>query len=135
MENDFKIFSNHITIGNFLEIKKFLELSKLNIDFKFNDRNGSIGLIGIDDSKSNSIKFVSGDKINSNDIKISSRFISKISFNNIYDLDVKDIINKANEILNKERIETSIYFLLPLRAMNRCINIEEELILKMQKEF
>ncbi len=117
MENDFKIFSNHITIGNFLEIKKFLELPKLNIDFKFNDRNGSIGLIGIDDSKSNSIKFVSGDKINSNNIKVSSRSISKISFNNIYNLDVKDIINKANEILNKERIETSDLFFTAFKGL------------------
>lgn len=113
--NDFLIYSNEQLIGNYLNIKEELTISNLNINFKFNDPNGEIGLIAIDNTKTNSIKFVLGETIESDKIKVSSRSITRISINE--NINIELLINKANEILIEERERTSDLFFTAFKGL------------------
>lgn len=116
-KDNFKIYSNDRLIGNYLDLKTFLKESILNIDFKFNESNGEIGLLAIDNTKTNSIKFVLGETIESDKIKISSRSITRIAFENKNNLNIQKLIDKANELLEKERESTSDLFFTAFKGL------------------
>lgn len=114
--NDFLIYSNERLIGNYVSMKEELSESNLNIDFKFNDPNGEIGLLAIDNTRTDSIKFVSGETIESDKIKTSSRSITRIKIDN-QDINIELLIAKANEILFREREKTSDLFFTAFKGL------------------
>lgn len=116
-KNDFIIYSMNDMIGKYSELKKII-LKNNNSDIKwvFNDRNGSIGLRGVDNTKCESIKFVKGDEINPNRIKVSSRSLTRISgLPEKYDLDL--FINLLNKNLNEYRNMTHDVFLTAFKNL------------------
>ena len=75
----------------------------------FNDKNGKLGLIAIDNTKEPSIRFCKGEEISQEKIKITSRSITRINI----DFDIDKLIKRANEVLKEYRKETHDIFLTP----------------------
>lgn len=82
---------------------------------KFNDKNGKLGLVAIDNTIESSIYFCDGNKINPNRIKNTSRSITRISI----DCNVDKIIKIANEILTTFRQETYNIFMTPFKGIRK----------------
>lgn len=115
--DNFIIYSNDHLIGNYVNMKKELSESNLNKNFKFNVPNGEIGLMAIDNTRTNSIKFVLGETINSEKIKTSSRSITRITFEGIENIDIETLIFKANMLLEEERELTSDLFFTAFKGL------------------
>ena len=117
LKDDFLIYSMNQRIGTYNELKKnILKNNEVNIKWVFNDPNGNIGLKGIDNTKCASIKFVKGDEINPNRIKVSSRSLTRISgLPQEYDIDV--FINLLNKNLNDYRNITHDVFLTAFKNL------------------
>lgn len=130
--NDFIIFSGDRKIGSFTEIQKYLSIPIKRQKYSFNDKKGLIGLIGIDNTKTNSIKFVDGDTILSDKVKETSRSITRI---NILDnkVNIKKVIKVANRILSEHREATSDLFLTPFKGLRADGKFRRRLDYKMAK--
>jgi hypothetical protein len=86
--------------------------------FKFNDPRGQIGLRGVDDTKTASIRFCRGDEIDPAKIKPTSRAITRISGR--FDLagdDLDGAINEANRILQNYRAQTHDVFMTSFKGL------------------
>lgn len=81
---------------------------------RFNDPHGELGFISFDNTKEPSIHFCRAKDIKDYPIKISSRFITRISgeFDN-----VPVLVNKLNRRLRKFRRETKDVFLTPFKGI------------------
>lgn len=78
--NDTKIYSNDIYLGT-LEDLSVIDLTgdtKYH-EWKFNDKNGSIGVKTVDNQKTDDCRFFNGELIDPNEIKVSSRAFTRIS--------------------------------------------------------
>ncbi len=81
---------------------------------KFNDPAGQLGFISFDNTRERSIRFCETKEIESYEIKVSSRFITRISGN----FEVNPVlIRKLNGMINKFRDETSDLFLTPFKGI------------------
>lgn len=118
---DFLIYSNNTYIGSYLELKKYNERpSKNHINMKFNDPNGEISVITIDGTKGDSIKFLPGEAINPDNIKVSSRSFTKISgFSGFTSLDIFSIIEESNNILIERRCKTEDVFMTAFKGLRK----------------
>lgn len=116
----FDIYSGKTYLGTNLNLLQFIPNPFINENVLFNDINGQIGLIAIDNSECNSIKFCKGNEIN-NIIKDNSRFITKLSFEKYYfsELELEILINKSNEILEEFRSKTSDVFLTAFKNIRK----------------
>lgn len=120
ISEDFIIYSGDRIIGNYLQMKNILVSSNLKLDIEFNNPKGDIGLIAIDNTTEESIKFVIGNSIEEDKIKQTSRSITRISINNIEEnMDIHDLIRVANRILLEERSTTSDLFLTPFKGLRK----------------
>ena len=112
---DVKIFENAEYLGLLSEFEKKIPQSTQKIDMKFNDKNGKLGLIAIDNTIEPSIRFCKGSDINPDNISVSSRSITRISI----DADVDKIIKKLNDKLMSFREETHDLFLTPFKGLRK----------------
>lgn len=110
-----QIYNENKLIGDFTELKKYLPSPKIRNEWEFNKKDGNIGLLAIDNTKTNSIKFVDGDIISNNDVKVSSRAKTRIVGNGEYN--VVDLIKEANTILEDIRKFTQDVFLTPFKGI------------------
>ncbi len=119
--NDFLIYSNNDYVGSYLDLKKYnSKPSKEHINMKFNDPNGEISVITIDGTKGDSIKFLSGDAISPDKIKVSSRSFTKISgFSGFTSLDIFSIIEESNNILIERRCKTEDVFMTAFKGLRK----------------
>lgn len=118
-QEDFFIVKNNINIGYYKELKKYLIECKTNINWKFNDNDGNIGLYGVDNTNEESIKFVKGNDIK-NEIKTTSRAVTKISgfvFNDEKELEI--FINKLNENVKEYRNHTNDVFMTSFKGLRK----------------
>lgn len=113
--DEIKIFDDDKLIGNFRELEKYLPLPKIHNQWDFNKKNGDIGLIAIDNTKTNTIKFVNGNTISNDDVKYTSRAKTRIFGNGEYDVD--SLIKEANVILTRIREKTQDIFLTPFKGI------------------
>lgn len=116
-KDNFIIYSMNERIGTYDELKKsVLTNNEFNVKWVFNDPKGNIGLRGVDNTKCASIKFVKGEEINSNRIKISSRSLTRISgLPQEYDIDA--FIDLLNKNLNNYRSMTHDVFLTAFKNL------------------
>ena len=84
-------------------------------DWKFNDPEGKIGIVCIDNTKENTIRFVEGDNIDAKDIKVSSRALTRVSGPKIKDIPL--FLEKCNNFLEWFRTNTSDVFLTPFKGL------------------
>ena len=118
-EHGFEIFrQGDITrIGTFNELDSFNVKSKCNRKkWIFNDKNGEIGIMCCDNTKTASIKFVKGEDVDPDCIKVSSRAKTRIS-GLPKNVDLNKFIDKCNEILNEYRINTKDVFLTSFKGL------------------
>lgn len=118
---NFLIYSNDDYIGSYQELKKYNSKPFKNyINMKFNDPNGEISVITIDGTKENSIKFLDGNAISPDKIKVSSRSFTKISgFSGFTSLDIFSIIEESNNILMERRYKTEDVFMTAFKGLRK----------------
>jgi hypothetical protein len=121
--NDVEIYEDKEFIGKLSELEKKLPTSKDKIEMKFNDKDGKLGLIAIDNTIEPSIRFCNGNEINSDKICNSSRSITRISI----DCDIEKLIKNLNEMLNDFRKETYDVFLTPFKGLRKDLKYRRRL--------
>lgn len=99
-------------------IKKNIIFSNLISDniWKFNDKDGCIGIKCIDNSKCNSIEFIDGNVIDKEKIKASSRSLTRVS-GLPDDIDLNKFLDNCNKILTQYRVETHDIFLTSFKGL------------------
>jgi hypothetical protein len=112
---DVKIFENQEYLGLLSDFEKKIPQAKQKIEMKFNDKAGKLGLIAIDNTIEPSIRFCKGSDINPDNIRVSSRSVTRISI----DADIDALIKKLNDKLMNFREETFDLFLTPFKGLRR----------------
>ncbi len=115
--DDFEIYRNGYRKCTYLEVKTahaaFAEAPPLRL--KFNDPFGTLGLIAIDDTEKASIRFLHGNEIAAEEIKVSSRSRTRIS-----GLDIDDELLRAlNRTLEEYRERTEDVFLTSFKGLRK----------------
>lgn len=115
--NDFEIYQNNKYIMKYSYLKTILEELEdgADIECKFNDPNGELGLYAIDLVKDKFIHFCYGSDINA-DITYSSRSITRISLSKKID-NMGNFIDKLNEYLNDFRNKTKDVVLTAFKGL------------------
>jgi hypothetical protein len=112
---DVTIYEGQNYLGILSEFEAKLPQNKNNIEMRFNEKNGNLGLIAIDNTIEPSIRFCKGSEISSNNISISSRSITRI----LIDADIDKVIKKLNDRLISLREETFDLFLTPFKGLRK----------------
>lgn len=117
-----RIYRSNKYIGDLSELKK-IQLkytdSKIIKNIRFNDPKGNIGFIAIDNTVTDSIRFLIGDEINK-EIKVSSRSITKISGIKFEKKEsLENFIKKLNEEVKQYRKETKDVFLTSFKGLRK----------------
>lgn len=114
---DFVIYRNSTKLGTYQKLKKYIINSdyKKNI-WKVNDKKGNIGVKCVDSPKEQSTKFILGEEIKEDDIKVSSRAYTRIS-GLPKEIDRDAFIDKCNEKLNNYRKKTKDVFLTSFKGL------------------
>lgn len=84
--------------------------------WKFNDKNGDIGVKCVDNNMTDDIYFLNGNFINSDNIKISGRAFSRIS-GIPKEIDTHVFINKCNDVLKEYRLLTKDVFMTSFKGL------------------
>ena len=110
---DTKCYEDNKYLGLLSELEKKKPYTTKNYNMTFNDKNGKLGLIAIDNTKEPSIRFCKGEEISQEKIKITSRSITRINI----DYDIDKLIKKANSVLQEFRLNTYDIFLTPFKGL------------------
>jgi hypothetical protein len=111
-----KIYDSENYIGLLSELERKLPKSNDGSEIKFNDKNGKLGLIAIDNTIEPSIKFIRGEEISPDKLEVSSRSITRIT---IKERNINGLIKELNSNLNKFRDETADIFLTPFKGIRK----------------
>ncbi len=116
--DDFFFYKENVFHGKFLDIQaKKIKAKSLN-NWKFNAPDGEIGLFAIDNTMSESIRFVLGDEINPDKIKVSSRGVTRIK-GLPEDVNINIFIKEANKEIDNFRENTNDLFLTAFRGLRK----------------
>ena len=119
--SNFEIWRGEEYLGRRKELDKQVERllsARTVIKPRFNDPQGEIGLIAIDNTSGPTIKFVDGPTIASAEIKVTSRSLTRISIDYLSDILVAEsIIAEANKILESYRAISSDVFLTAFKGL------------------
>lgn len=121
---DTYIYRGDVNLGFYSELKEELELfepiDENIVDWKFNDKEGQIGFIAIDNTQKASIRFCPGYKIDEERVKPSSRSITRISGVDFEkDEELIEFINISNELINEYRDKTQDLFMTSFKGLRR----------------
>lgn len=101
-----KMYSNDIYLGTLEELSNISLTGDTSYHhWVFNDKDGNVGVKTVDNQKENDCKFFYGEKINPNDIKVSSRAFTRIS-GLPENINRDEFLKICNEILTKYRVDT-----------------------------
>lgn len=103
-------------IGDYQTLLEFMPAcaNKEKHEIKFNDPNGKLGLIAIDNNKEASIRFCRGEELEEYPIKESSRSITRITGK----FDINDtFLDTVNEKIDIMREKTADVFLTPFKGL------------------
>ena len=115
-EDSFYLFRGNKQSIDYKSLKQKYSFNGKSADWKFNDPNGEIGIICIDNTKTASIRFVLGDEISSDKIKDTSRSLTRVS--GLPDgINIADFIEKCNCFLRKFREETNDALLTSFKGL------------------
>ncbi len=109
-----EIFNDDVFIGLLEDLQAKIPSPKQSKNFRFNDPTGKLGFISFDNTSCPSIRFCQIDEIKDYPIKVSSRFITRISgdFG-----DVSDLIPQLNRQIDAFRKDTQDIFLTPFKGI------------------
>lgn len=115
-DHDFFVFRQDYKIGKYSELIDKKPHCKTKIAWKFNDPNGEIGIKCIDGTKTESIKFIFGNEIDSDKIKVSSRSFTRVS-GLPSDIKIETFLDECNRKLNAYREDTFDIFLTSFKGL------------------
>lgn len=119
VESDFYVYKGNVLIDKFNNLQE-KQLKEFLNGFIFNDPFGEIGLIGVDNTREKSIKFVAGYTIDPCKVKSTSRSITRIDASKIINRSkLDDLIEEANNILSSYREETNDIFLTSFKGLRK----------------
>ena len=116
---DFKIYRMDRFLGNYSNLIWYNPTYSGKIKFNVNDPSGEVGLLGIDNTKEDSIEFILGNIINPDKIKVSSRSITRISMANGNIRNLESFIERCNDYLRWYRKYTNDIFLTPFKGLRK----------------
>jgi len=129
--SDVEIYEDKEFIGNLSDLEKKMPPKANNeIEMKFNDKEGKLGLIAIDNTIEPSIRFCKGDEINPDKVGNSSRSITRISI----DCNIEKLINNLNEMLNEFRKETHDIFLTPFKGLRQDLKYRRRISFRVVRQ-
>lgn len=120
IDNDFHVYIGNEYVGKYHQLKEY-DLSEYidsAINWKFNSSNGSIGVKCFDSQQGADMKFMHGDKINPNDVKVSSRASTRIT-GLPSEIEIDSFINLCNNILFEYRKQTKDIFLTSFKGLRK----------------
>jgi len=117
LKKQVEIYENQEFIGNLQQLESKIPDARYNGAIRFNDREGILGLIAIDNAIEPSIRFCRGEEIPAAKIAVSSRSITRISIDK--KINLEDLINRLNYKLCNFRKETHDIFLTPFKGLRR----------------
>lgn len=113
---DFSIYSLNTFIGTYSKLRDFIPCSSLNLDLKFNNPEGELGIKCVDSTSSPDIQFVEGNTIPSASIKVSSRSSTRVKC----DFGITpEFIKACNDILNTFRENTYDVFMTSFKGLRK----------------
>lgn len=116
--DDFDIYQNDTYLGTYNTLSQyFTNKITTQTTMKFNVPNGLIGVQGIDSRKSNTIRFVKGDTIPSENIKHSSRSITRLMVEGINSTNLDKFIDDCNLIITNYRATTHDVLLTSFKGL------------------
>jgi len=110
---DVRIWRNNQFLGTMRELREHLPQSSSNRDIVFNDPQGNLGLIAIDNTVSASIRFCPPEELKDYPIRVQCRSITKIGVPRYVD------INVLNTRLTTIREKTHDVFLTAFKGIRR----------------
>jgi hypothetical protein len=122
-KDDFDMWVGTEYVGKYQELKTHMpDHDNKSIKVKFNDPQGILGLSGVDNTKSASIKFIPGSNIPSSEIKVSSRALTRISFDKdttklINGFGMDQFIKELNKEIKKFRSKTKDVFMTSFKGL------------------
>lgn len=116
VSDDFPLYIGDRLIGTYKGLQGALSSNTRN-EWVFNSPTGSVGVICVD-SSAPSIRFVHGDEIAQNSIKISSRAHTRIS-GLPENISLNDFLSQCNEVLRRYRNDTHDIFLTSFKGMRK----------------
>ncbi|MCY4568155.1 MAG: hypothetical protein OXD49_07580 [Candidatus Poribacteria bacterium] len=111
--SDVRIWRNNLFLGTMRELREHLPQPSSNRDIVFNDPEGNLGLIAIDNTVSASIHFCPPEALKDYPIRVHCRSITKISVPWQVDIDI------LNTRLAKIREKTHDVFLTAFKGIRR----------------
>jgi hypothetical protein len=114
--NRVEIFNDELSVGFLDALEKRLPIPAKAFKLKFNDPEGQLGLIAIDNTREPSIRFVPGKQLEGYQMKQTSRMITRIQ---VGDIKTDDLIGKLNKDLQKFRTTTGDVFLTPFKGLRK----------------
>lgn len=118
VSDDFKVYSMNRYRGTYKELKEYNVKPVDDYGWTFNCKGGDIGLVCIDSSTDNRIRFTKGENISDDNIAYSSRSITKIKPQTAVQ-NIDGLIQSANEILNSFREKTTDVFLTSFKGLRK----------------
>lgn len=117
---DFRVYCGEEFLGYYSELKKQENelFDNPENEWKFNDREGEIGVKCIDNQKEASIYFHKGEEIAPEKIKVSSRSYTRIS-GLPKNIELEAFLKKCNDILNGYRGKTKDVFLTSFKGLRK----------------
>lgn len=117
-ENDFFISRDGVDIQTFLSVEEKMETLKgaEQHDWTMNDKDGEIGIVCIDSTKTASIRFIQGKEIPPEKIKVSSRSLTRVS-GLPEGIELSAFLQKCNEILEDMRYKTGDVLLTSFKGL------------------
>ena len=114
--NRVDLYYDNDYLGTLNELEKAKPVSKNDKGVRFNDHKGKLGFISFDSTEKRAIRFCEIDEIKDYQIKVSSRFITRISGN--FD-NIPKMIKKLNRQIKCFRDDTRDIFLTPFKGMRK----------------
>ena len=107
-------------IGDLGEIRRRSQtlIGNVTHDIRMNDPTGDVALFGVDSPSGATIRFDVGDAIPSNDVKPSSRSLTRMSCIDGTKID-GNVIERANEILSEWRLLTNDVLMTPFKGTRK----------------
>ena len=126
------IYHDNTYIGELEQLKKSLPRPKADKRVVFNDHQGALGFVSFDNTRQPSIRFCRAEEVAGYSIKVSSRFITRISgeFGNI-----DKLVRRLNDIIDKFRADTRDVFLTPFKGMRQDGNYRRRMEFAMARKF
>lgn len=117
-KEDFFVFRQNKKIGKYKNLGSKKPTSKLQIDWKFNDPDGSVGIRCIDGTIKPSIEFIKGTEIDKSKIKVSSRSLTRVS-GIPDDIELDKFLENCNKKLTQYREDTADIFLTSFKGLRK----------------